>query len=363
MGKKSRFCEMDILKAIGFLMVFLVHYNQMFSGVNGLINGLLMYGQMGCQIFLVVTGYLCAASYERKPIENTWKYLKKKYYNLIPGYVLALIVYAVLNLLFGLVWGGSPFRAEYSVFGVVLNLSFLHGFVPFCNNNVVPGGWYVGTVMIAYALLPYVMPMIKRGQYARWIAPVVSCVISLLIGTVVGLLDSSLVGNNSFYYYSVICQAPALLTGISLYYAKDWLAKTNVFLGIIVFGAFSVITLGILAIGYSVLIPLIPFTSALSYVGLYVIVCKLTVKWKFELLQKIGRASYGNYLFHFIFAWFVPYAVKRMDLVSNGILFVALLIPCFALSCILGTAVYKLITAVSQKLCLLAENRVVRRTQ
>ena len=49
--KRARFDELAILKTIGFFLVFLVHDNLMFAGVNGLLNRLLMYGQMACQIF------------------------------------------------------------------------------------------------------------------------------------------------------------------------------------------------------------------------------------------------------------------------------------------------------------------------
>ena len=297
----------------------------------------------------MVTGYLLAASYEKRPIENKCKYLLKKYIGLAPGYCLALVVYVVLNLLFQMAFDGSPYRTEYSAAGIVINVAFLHGLVPFCNNTIVPGGWYVGTLMLIYALLPFVFPLLRRRTYAYRIAPFVSCVLALVVGVIVGILDPSLVGNNSFYYYSIICQTPALLMGVVLYYERERILELKMLPAVAVFGGFSVITLGILAVGINSLIALIPFTAALSYVGVYVIVCRLTKKWKFELLQKIGSASYGNYLFHFIFAWFVPYAVKRLVAVSNTVLFAVLLIPCFALSCVLGIITTRFVGIISRK--------------
>ena len=93
-----KYKELNILKGIAFLFVFIVHFNQAFVMDVGVIQKILMYGQSGCQLFLLISGFLVANSFEKRDF-NFKTYLKKKYINIAPGYILAVLFYVFLTLI------------------------------------------------------------------------------------------------------------------------------------------------------------------------------------------------------------------------------------------------------------------------
>ena len=97
----KRYESIDILKGIAMIMVILVHYNQSF--VHGV--RFFMFGQMGCQIFFVLSGFGVAASFAKKTRESAEPFVAAKqfYYArfkaLAPGYWLMIFVFWALNLI------------------------------------------------------------------------------------------------------------------------------------------------------------------------------------------------------------------------------------------------------------------------
>lgn len=68
---KQYYGFIDEVKGIAILMVILVHTSQMYH-IPTAIKKLCEFGQMGCQLFLVISGFTLMKSWMRKrlPVKN-----------------------------------------------------------------------------------------------------------------------------------------------------------------------------------------------------------------------------------------------------------------------------------------------------
>jgi peptidoglycan/LPS O-acetylase OafA/YrhL len=135
--------SLDIIKGIAMMMVILVHYNQMFYSANILLS---KFGQMGCQIFFVASGFGSAISFFKisKSCENKKEAWKKFYLSRIKAigpawWGMILIVFLVNTLSLKTTGKSLAFGTNRGAVSILLNVLFLNGLFPFCNNNVMPG--------------------------------------------------------------------------------------------------------------------------------------------------------------------------------------------------------------------------------
>lgn len=342
--KDKHFVGLDILKTIGFIMVFLVHYSQMFSHMNYYLHSLLKYGQTGCQLFLVVSGYLMAHFHEQCKIDNYFSYFLKRYISLFSGYIFAVVLYCLISEVIGLIGVNAPFMSDLHVAGILINVLLLNGIVPFCNNTVVPGGWYVGTIIVAYALLPHLLNKIRCLKKMMTCA-CICAFFCFAVGVLLTCCFDIKCGNNTFYFYSIACQSSPLLVGGSIYYYEKEKGLITLPKSVAVFAFFSCVTLLLFFTDMDIFAPLIPFIVSLSFVGLFFLAKHLEQRlydtnsgWTI-----IGINSFGCYLLHFVFALYLPYYVKRLFSISDDILFVLMIIPCFVLAVTFGIVFNRLI--------------------
>ncbi len=150
---KKQLKSLNVLKGIGILMIIMVHNRHFImkdmSGLRQLIN----YGQMGCQLFFMVSGMaLCyswfhlvsryAAPQEarltvRQRLKCSGQFILRRYLRLAPGFLIILCVNLLLNVLFMDVLDHSPgFIVNRKPAAILTNVLFLHGFFPDYINNV-----------------------------------------------------------------------------------------------------------------------------------------------------------------------------------------------------------------------------------
>ena len=137
----------DFIRGIGIAMIFLVHYGQAFG--NPLFTRI---GQMGCQAFFFASGYTCSISFKKNT--NIKVFYKKRYISLAYGYYTILTVTVFANIIFKLLLNIDFYGTNTGPVSIICNILMIHGLLPFCNNNVFPGGWFVGTIVIMYLLHP-----------------------------------------------------------------------------------------------------------------------------------------------------------------------------------------------------------------
>ena len=82
----------------------------------------------------------------------------------------------------------------------------MHGiFYEYCN-RIIPGGWYVGTLMLLYILTPLFMKLVvkctKRSLYMYVFVSMIA------VGLIVAISGrTEIFDNNSYGYYSVLVQS------------------------------------------------------------------------------------------------------------------------------------------------------------
>lgn len=236
---KEKLKSLDLLKGIGILMVIMVHNRHFImkdmTGLRQLIN----YGQMGCQLFFMVSGMaLCYAWYHmaerydngmtpKNRILCSVRFILRRYRRLAPGFLIILCVNFGLNVLFLDVLDHSPgFIMNRTPAAIATNVLFLHGLFPDYINDVFPGGWYIGTTFLLYILFPLVLWLFEKLYALHFrlitVLPAVFLVLALFITDWITQWSHGelYMYNNSFLYYLFTNQLPCFSLGILLYFQE-----------------------------------------------------------------------------------------------------------------------------------------------
>lgn len=303
-----RYRFIDHIRGIAILMVILVHTSQSVSLSEGWLSIVTKYGQMGVQLFFVTSAYTLCVSYSNRQgeINAVINFYIRRFFRIAPIYYIGIIGYFILKVFVGyLKTGQIAIPDQYTIINVVSNVVFVHGVYYPANNNIVPGGWSIGTEMLFYLVFPLLVLLVSKVRHNLLIvvmAPVFSLILS---GVILSLLGVS-VGNNSFVYYSILNQFPVFAVGISLYllHAHHSWFVSRLHSAILVF-LFFVFSLLSIYIGWvselSGAFNLVPFFSAISFFLLIEVFKRMDLE-NLGLLESIGQRSYSMYIIHFIFA-------------------------------------------------------------
>ena len=340
------------------IMIILVHYGQNFSFS---VCEAFQYLQMGCPIFFVASGFGIMCLINNKYNGNLNKSNTRQFYGsrlkaLAPGWYIAFVIIFSVNTILLIVRGKTlSFGSNRDPVSIVINLLFLHGLIPFCNNNVMPGGWYIGTTVILYALTPIILKNINKWKNRKMFF-IGSSIIGMLLWGILSFIFKDSFSYNGFDYYFFLVHYPEYLLGIILYYdlselvLSDKEVKRCLPLGIVF------LTISIVLFYYP--IRFLSFVSAwttaiAAYWVLYYMLSNekegnMTGIW--SILEKYGRNSYCIYLLHAFFAYpFVQACVKICDKmgIPTIIPFIILIPLSLILSYIAGLVLNKVVGKVS----------------
>jgi peptidoglycan/LPS O-acetylase OafA/YrhL len=309
--------SINLMRGIAILMVIMVH---VYQGIDGILyfSNFARYGQMGVQLFFIASAFTLCYSMEAKGIRkgSIRNFYLRRFFRIAPVYYFGITLYCLVTLLLPYGWDSNK-----NPIAIIANIFFVNGLYPAANNNVVPGGWSIGTEMLFYLIFPSIFIGYNRLQNKyKWIylvLPFIVLAFSLLIEYIIYSLIKipSYFRNNSFLYFSLLNQFPVFFLGISLYtaYKKNNLQKINKFLCILLFIIFSYIA-GFLMINgstYFILsVAIFPFISGLSFIFLFVVLQYSNIKRL--ILSKIGIISYSSYLIHFIFAFYLTKGLSKI---------------------------------------------------
>jgi peptidoglycan/LPS O-acetylase OafA/YrhL len=139
---------------------------------------------------------------------------------------------------------------------------------------------------------------------------------TLIVAVVSALILAHLgIANGLFYFWYdfVFNQLPVFMIGIILFFlVRDDLFQPRLGRDILIFIIFSAVGLWVLKGRLFIVLPLV---SALSFIFLFNIL-RATSR-SFGLVERIGRASYSMYIFHFVFAVFATSAILKVFPVSG----------------------------------------------
>lgn len=317
--------SIDIMRGIAILMVIMVHTSQKVEG-HMIFKFLYDYGQMGVQLFFVASAFtLCYSQEIRRSTDHSLvNFYIRRLFRIAPGYYAGIITYYLINVVCNAIDIGSAWEGNYSPINILVNVFFLHGLYPWANNNIVPGGWSIGTEMLFYLFFPLIFFIYKKTQKMRTmllIIPLLTLFISILTQYIIFLLTKTpgYFANNNFIYFSFLNQLPVFSAGMSLYFAykKGLFDKVTPGSSLTTFIVLSVISIYLMVQGMRLstfIFAIIPFTSAVSFVFLFIFLQNSDIKSK--VLERIGILSYSGYLLHIIFAYFVA------GFLSNYLIFI-----------------------------------------
>lgn len=382
----TRLKTLSILKGIGIIMIIIVH-NRHFvmkdmSGYRQLIN----YGQMGCQLFFMVSGMaLCYSWFNHNETSCVKKYITfilKRYKRLAPGFLLIMGINLLLNyILIDIVKYSPGYVMNRQPKAILANALFLHGLIPDCINNVFPGGWYIGTTFILYLLFPLLATLFKKlysfKTFTIWFLPLLFLGINYYFTRQISIATQNAYYpyNSSFMYYFFLNQLPCFLLGILLYFIEkqDFCKKCPTFISgtLFLLTGFSSIYL-YLQPEKNYIFTILPTLTGFSF--FWLAICMIHIEKSYEsnpvkhqkkddlilayfagFLKNCGNHSYGMYLVHSFISW---YGLKLLtDTLANYgyeyndlILYLIALIPSIFIVYVLGLYMDKLLDYIKQKI-------------
>lgn len=349
---KEKYKSIDIVRGIAIIMVILCHFQQNFSRTFEIFA----FGQMGCQIFFVVSGFCLTNSYLNNPV-GILQFYKKRLKSIVPGFYFSLLLEFIIRTAIVFIKSGTmTIGEEYRIFPILCNLLLIHGLFPFLN-TLLGGAWYIGTIAILYLIFPIIIKLIKKIK----INPIIICTIISLFS--VGMLavasyiscGAILVYNNTYKYFLFLNQLPCFCIGISLYYiindAKNkFLIFKNDTLLIIAFLFLGVLSGAVfffcdISVKFIILPTLVGLFSA-SLIGLMM---RFEMKYNFnnkfiKIIEAFGRKSFYLFLAHGFVIWRVSkYLINVLEPfgINTYVLFFVLLFIMLWLSWVIAVALEK----------------------
>jgi len=309
MGKIQKLNHVDAMRGIAILMVILVHTSQKVHFESGALHLLCAYGQMGVQLFFVASAFtLCNSSTIRSgEVNGTVNYFIRRFFRVAPLYYVGILFYGAISILENVYKSGAIIPADqYTYANILSNIFFIHGFNPQANNNIVPGGWSIGTEFAFYAVFPPLFLVLDKTVKslrcgALWVILIWAICLASIYSSYA--IFGKEIHNNNFIYFNLINQLPVFVLGMAFF--KLWqhdlwpiIQKTSNFLG---FCFFSIVSMVLFHWGANWTFAIIPVISGLSFVFLFQFL-KGDCLINNVIIRRIGRVSYSMYLFHFVFA-------------------------------------------------------------
>lgn len=339
MERTDRYLSFDILKGIGIIMVILVHSIQEFDDLNSIFD-FFWFGQMGCQIFFVISGYLTASAWNRALSKSKSKkqFYLRRFFSIAPGYYLIIILCQLANLCSGCLFGMNiGFAKNRGIISIICNFLFLNGLLPFCNNDVAPGGWYIGTLVIFYLLFPFINCIYKKLKRAYFGVPgICNLMVFFIVLIAINILghESFFLSNNGFVYFSFLVQFPCFLLGVQLQKeeAVEKLNEVIMCIGVaLILFVISLVLFFANISKYSFLFIPTVFGYGVYFLLKAMLWYERNYSFKNNLLTYLGRKSYYMYLTHAFFAWtmmgMVRVVLDKLDIIYNQTVVYLILLP------------------------------------
>ena len=272
-----------------------------------------------------------------------------------------IFVYALIRVGLSFLSKGNILSAINPI-GIITNVFFLNGFIPndIINNQMVFGGWFVGTIVILYLLFPilYKIFIINNTKWKK-----VKCILfPLIIMFVSSFFLISICEifhmrflNNKFLYFSFINQIACFSIGFSLYelYINKTINKVKIpFIKFLIFLIISIITFyG--NFKYSFIF--VPFIFSISFSYLYITYTRCnrkSINKIIKTIEKFGNYNWTIYLCHSVIVYYpLKIIIKIVEqFVPSAILFFTFLPITYILIYYCGNLFQLIITCIENKI-------------
>ena len=154
--------SLDLLRGVAILLVVLVHCREESTGVvPGLSWFAKEYGELGVQLFFIVSGYTMMLTFgDRLDLAATRSFYLRRVFRIAPLFWIAMVFYLLVTK----GQGARNFAPDgVGVSDVLLTFFFLHWSSVTAYNSVVPGGWSIAVEMQFYLLFPLLISLFRRS--------------------------------------------------------------------------------------------------------------------------------------------------------------------------------------------------------
>lgn len=292
------------------IMVILCHYGQCF---NLPVAHALQYCRMGCPIFFVASGFgvMCLINKRYNGelnITNIRSFYLSRFKALAPGWYIGILIIYLANTATILLAGRTlNFGTNRGIISIICNALFLQGLLPFCNNNVMPGGWYIGTTVILYLLTPLILKTMRLFS-SRRIFFVISSALCIILELVLFLLFDNQFIKQDFYYYFFAIHYPEYLLGMILYHNINEIRNPKIYIKNLLLGlAFLIIAITLFFLLPHIIAQVLSAwaTAISAYFFLYYMLIyeQSHIHISIKSLNSYGKYSFYIYLLHEFFAF------------------------------------------------------------
>lgn len=342
----KRMVYMDFLKGIAISMVIIVHFVSRLPELSAVIYYPGLYGQMGCQLFFVVSAYFVCMSLKTRGY--TVSFFSKKLLRLMPAYILAIFIHIPVIILMRDYLGIEMNWPRTDLANILANIFFVQHLGGIGGFNVlVTGSWYVFCLIIFYFVFYF------AAKYALITARNICMVIavSVLAECVVGIVLQQVFGmscdNNSYYYTSIFVQFPVLLLGVKRYFDDEAGKRENIVILAMLAILFYAVAMFLFFSNYPYVFLIIPFLTGIMFYCVVGLAKRVFERFSIDdnLIVRIFRIL-GKYSYEIFFMHIYPVSygtrVVRVLLEARGIhlsgtsLFVILIIPMFVCSLLMA---------------------------
>lgn len=302
----------DVLRGLAILPVVALHASEYVNGLWGPVQSLFDAGRMGVQLFFVASAITLCLSTARRDEPRPWlSFYIRRYFRIAPLYYLGIVLYLLSSIPFNYLHGqGAHADSDYNLPNIAANVLLIHGFYPPANNNIVPGGWSIGTEIAFYLIFPLLF--LASQRLGKWRLGAAGLIIALSGASevVIGWLSGHWAENTDFEYFSLLNQLPVFLIGILAYYGLK--SASRRLLPAAVLGILSLIAAASLSrpkahLSYF----FIPILCACAFSALALLLSQWRVSYP-KLLVGIGKRSYSIYLLHFAFLHLVNWGKNSL---------------------------------------------------
>lgn len=313
--KRPHFENLDALRAIAALSVFVFHYFRDIQAIFPSLSANTFFklfkifadkGNLGVNLFFVLSGflitYLILDEIKRNGKFNALKFIGRRCLRIWPLY---FIVIGIGFLLFPII-----FKDYYTVHNPWLFIFFLANFDEIYNGlndsiNFLTSPWSVAVEEQFYFIWAIIFAFIPKIKSIKIIHIISSLFILTFIFRIIHLDDERVI----YYHTLSVCQDILMgaLIGQALFYNHNWIQKiknlskwTTAFIYII--GIITCLAKNKLFIGYGIIIERFILASFFAFIILdqsqnVKSVFKLG---SFKILNYLGKISYGLYMYHLI---------------------------------------------------------------
>lgn len=308
----------SFLRGLAIIGVVLVHTTLRFEGMAAILRSMLSFGQMGCQIFFLLSAYCLCLSNTGKGI-SLFTFYKRRFLSMAPAYWSAIIIGFFIYGLAILFLGTPTMKIEPNPVYIVMNAALLHGVLPLYKpmNTIVCGGWFVGTMMVLYYLFPVmfksyfndVNPFWNKNRWFIFPLIVISLCWTVVIASGYDQDSYCILGSAKYFYF--LNQLPSFAIGFSLFEISQRRIIKSAFVKSLLFWTLSAFFFfADFKISYIVAPVLV--SVAASYLFLYLDKKRDMISGSLgSFVSDLGDTSFAIYLTHFWIVYTVAYILQH----------------------------------------------------